>query len=73
MRNLVKLLVLAPLATIVLALSGCGAGETPIPEGMDINNPNGKVGPPAHMGGGMPKAGEQLPGAPKGMTMPETN
>ncbi|MFQ3587064.1 MAG: hypothetical protein SNJ76_05300 [Fimbriimonadaceae bacterium] len=64
MSKLVKLLVLAPIAFGALAMSGCGAGETPIPEGMDINNPNGKLGAPEHLKGGPPNGGGQLPGAP---------
>lgn len=77
MRNLRKLVVMAPLAA--LTLLGCGAGETPIPEGMDINNPNGKLGAPDHLkvgpppqGGKVPGVndGGKLPGAPEGFTLP---
>lgn len=63
----------------LMALSGCGAGEPPVPEGMSIDNPNGNLsGPGSVQGGGgapapqgaMPQPGQQLPGAPPGVTMP---
>lgn len=71
MRKLLKLLVLAPLTTGVLALSGRGAGQTPIPEGMDINNPDGKLGPPKHMRA-VPDRGGNLPGASEGASTPQS-
>jgi|GEM_PF-4874102 len=58
MKQLLNLIIITSLFGGILA--GCGSSEEKLPEGQSLANPTGE-----------PKPGQQLPGAPPGVTMPE--